>query len=432
MNKLVRRNLVRGLHLKNFENDHTCVTCLKGKQHKASCKTKLVSSIRQSLQMLHMDLFGLTFVKSLNKKMYCLVITDDFSRFSWVFFLASKDKTSGILKTFIIGIENQINHRVKIIRCDNRTEFKNSEMNQFCRMKGIKREFSVARTLQQNGVAKRDNRTLIENKVLVTKPYNKTPYKLLLGRSLNIDFMKPFGCHVTILNTLDHLGKFEGKADEGRGPEWLFDIDSLTISMNYEPVTTRNQTNHDASIEIHDNVGQARQEKASDHEYILLPFIPYLSTQSSDDKDADVVPGKGDEGVSKGNGIDDQEMTGSSTQDVNTAGPSINTTNKNINTGSLNINTIGSNDPGVPSLEETGIFDDVYDDREVGAAADINNLELSTVEQEYSCNLAGEVVTPLIDSLIKCFAAASAVLKLERLKVEKHGMSEPMSYYLID
>ncbi|GJY86261.1 putative ribonuclease H-like domain-containing protein [Tanacetum coccineum] len=162
MNKLVKGNLVRGLPSKIFENDHTCVACQKGKQHKASCKTKTVSSISQPLQMLHMDLFGPTFVKSIMKKMYCLVVTDDFSRFSWVFFLATKDETSGILKAFITGIENQINHRVKIIRCDNGTEFKNKEMNQFCEMKGIKREFSVARTPQQNGVAERKNRTLIE------------------------------------------------------------------------------------------------------------------------------------------------------------------------------------------------------------------------------------------------------------------------------
>ncbi|GJU19753.1 putative ribonuclease H-like domain-containing protein [Tanacetum coccineum] len=162
MNKLVKGNIVRGLPLKLFENDHTCVACQKGKQHKASYKTKLVSSISQPLQMLHMDLFGPTFVKSLNKKMYCLVVTDDYSRFSWVFFLATKDETSEILKTFITGIENQINHKVKIIRCDNGTEFKNNDMNQFCGMKGIKREFSVARTPQQNRVAERKNRTLIE------------------------------------------------------------------------------------------------------------------------------------------------------------------------------------------------------------------------------------------------------------------------------
>nr|GEZ43374.1 retrotransposon Orf1 [Tanacetum cinerariifolium] len=125
-------------------------------------------------------------------------------------------------------------------------------------------------------------------------------------------------------------GKISGK---GRGPEWLFNIDSLTNSMSYELVTAGNQTNNDAGIEINVNAGQARQEKASDHEYILLPFKPSysplsLSTQSSDDKDVDVEPGKGDEGVSKGSEIDDQERTNSSTQDVNTTGPSINTANK--------------------------------------------------------------------------------------------------------
>ncbi|GJW48616.1 putative ribonuclease H-like domain-containing protein [Tanacetum coccineum] len=311
MNKLVRGNLVRGLPSKIFENDHTCVAFQKGKQHKASCKTKLVSSISQPSQMLHIDLFGLTFIKSLNKKIYCLVVTDDFSR------------------------------------CDNGTEFKNTEMNQFYQMKGIKREFSVARTPQQNRLAERNNKTLIEaartmlansllpttfwvkaintacyvhNIVLITKPHNKTPYELLIGRPPNLDFMRPFGCPVTILNTLDHLGKFEGKADEGflvgysinskafrvfntrtrkveenlhikflknksnvvgNGPEWLFDIDSLIKSMNYELVTAGNQTNDDVGIETNVNAGQAGQEKASDHEYILLPLIPSYSPLSS-------------------------------------------------------------------------------------------------------------------------------------------------------
>nr|GEX27560.1 ribonuclease H-like domain-containing protein [Tanacetum cinerariifolium] len=261
MNKLVRGNLVRGLPLKIFENDHTCVAYQKGKQHKASCKTKLVSSINQSLQILHIDLFGPTFVKSLYNKMYCLVVTDEFSR------------------------------------------------------------------------------------------------------SPNQDFMKPFGCPVTILNTLDHIGKFEGKADEGFLVGYFVN-----------------------SIEINVNAGKAGQEKASDHDFILLPFMHSNSPLSSsieinslDDKDIDEVPGKGDNGVSEGSEIDDQERTDSSTQDINIAGPSINTDNRNINTGSLNINTVGSNDPSMPCLEETNIFDDVYSDREVGAEANINNLELSTV-----------------------------------------------------
>ncbi|GJX67987.1 ribonuclease H-like domain-containing protein [Tanacetum coccineum] len=142
--------------------------------------------------------------------------------------IQNKDETSGILKTFITEIENQLDHKVKVIRSDNGTEFKNSIMNQFCEIKGIKREFSVARTPQQNGVAERKNRTLIEaartmlvdsklpttfwaeavntacyvlNRVLVIKPHNKTPYELIRGRPPLIDFMKPFGCPVTILNT---------------------------------------------------------------------------------------------------------------------------------------------------------------------------------------------------------------------------------------
>ncbi|GKE64086.1 putative ribonuclease H-like domain-containing protein [Tanacetum coccineum] len=124
----------------------------------------------------------------------------------------SKDSRSYMLKKVdygnlqYTGIENQINHKVKIIICDNGTEFKNNDINQFCGIKGIKREFSVARTPQQNGVAKRKNKTLIEvartmladsllptifwveavstacyvqNRVLETKPHNKTPYELL-------------------------------------------------------------------------------------------------------------------------------------------------------------------------------------------------------------------------------------------------------------
>nr|GFA81977.1 retrovirus-related Pol polyprotein from transposon TNT 1-94 [Tanacetum cinerariifolium] len=126
MNKLVRNNLVKGLPSKCFENDHTCVACLKGKQHKASCKTKLVNSVSKPLHTLHMDLFGPTSVSSLNHKWYCLVVTDDFSR------------------------------------CDNGGELKNKEINEFCTKKGIRIEFSNARTPQQNGVAERRNRTLIE------------------------------------------------------------------------------------------------------------------------------------------------------------------------------------------------------------------------------------------------------------------------------
>ncbi|GJZ91746.1 putative ribonuclease H-like domain-containing protein, partial [Tanacetum coccineum] len=115
-------------------------------------------------------------------------------------------------------LENLVDKKVKIIRCDNGTEFKNRVMHEFYEKKGIKREFSVARTPQQNGVAEMRNRTLIKaarTMVLVVKPHNKTPYELFRGRTPALSFMRPFGCHVTILNTLDHLGKFDGKSDDG-------------------------------------------------------------------------------------------------------------------------------------------------------------------------------------------------------------------------
>nr|GFA40047.1 hypothetical protein [Tanacetum cinerariifolium] len=213
-----------------------------GKQHKATCKSKLVNSVTKPLHTLHMDLFGPTSISSISRKWYCLVVTDDFSRFTWTFFIKTKYETSGILKKFITEIENLKDLKVKITRCDNGGEFRNKKMNIFCSQKGIKKEFSNARTPQQNGVAERRNRTLIkaaktmladakflvtfwaeavntacyvQNRVLVNKSHNKTPYELFNGRTPTIGFIKPFGCHVMILNTLDNLGKFKEKGDEG-------------------------------------------------------------------------------------------------------------------------------------------------------------------------------------------------------------------------
>nr|GEV02148.1 putative ribonuclease H-like domain-containing protein [Tanacetum cinerariifolium] len=349
MNKLVRGNLVRGLPSKIFKNDHSCVACQKGKQHKASYKAKLVNSISKPLHMLHMDLFGPTNVKSLIKKSYCLVVTDDFSRFSWVFFLATKDETSGILKTIISGIENQLDCKVKVIRCDNGTEFKNSVMNKFYDMKKIKREFSVAMTPQQNSVAERKNRTLIEaartmlvdsklpttfwakavnticyvlKRALVIKPHKMTPYELICGRPPLMDFMKPFGCHVTVLNTRDNLGKFDGKDDEGflsgNGPDWLFDIDSLTISMNYVLVVAGKQINGIAGTKDNTVAGQA--EKKKELEYILIPICTTDLLISQGLKDSAVDTAKKATKIDK---IQVSDMVGMMiNSSVSTAGPS--------------------------------------------------------------------------------------------------------------
>ncbi|GJW30530.1 putative ribonuclease H-like domain-containing protein [Tanacetum coccineum] len=310
-----------------------------------------------------------------------------------------KEETSGILKSFITEIENLVDKKVKIIRCDNGTEFKNRVMSEFCEKKGIKREFSVARTPQQNGVAERRNRTLIEaartmladsklpttfwaeavntacyvqNRVLVVKPHNKTPYELFRGRTPALSFMRPFGCHVTILNTLDYLGKFDGKSDEGffvgyslnskafrvynirtrkveenlhirfledkpiiagDGPKWLFDIDVLTKSMNYVPVVACTNSNDFVGTEESIGASHSSKEIGSRQDYILMPlwkdgslFDSSSKNASNDEPQPPSDAGKkDDEGVCKESGIDDQERPKNNTQYVNTAGPSINT-----------------------------------------------------------------------------------------------------------
>ncbi|GJT73625.1 ribonuclease H-like domain-containing protein [Tanacetum coccineum] len=176
------------------------------------------------------------------------------------------------------------------------------------------------------------------------------------------------------LNTLDHLGKFEGKADEGFLVRYSVNSKAFRV---FNSRTRKVEENlHIKFLENKSNVagsGQARQEKASDHEYILLPFMPSdsplsSSNHNSKDKDVDDEPGKGDKGLN-------HERTDISTQDINTVGPSINTANININIGSLNIYTVSSNDPSMPSLEETGIFDGAYDDEDVGVESNLNNLE---------------------------------------------------------
>nr|GEW07909.1 ribonuclease H-like domain-containing protein [Tanacetum cinerariifolium] len=268
--------------------------------------------------------------------------------------------------------------------------------------------------------------------------------------SPNLEFMRPFRCPATILNTLDHLGKFNGKADEGflvrysinikafrifkyrtrkvkenmhvnflknkqivagSGLEWLFNIDSLTKSMNYELVSAENQSNGDAGIQTNIHVGRASQEKATVHECILLPFISSnlplsLTIQSSDvnagDQPRDVNAGDQPRDVNAGDQPGDVNVGDiqgdvdeisrnddvcqgneiriySSTDAVNAASTSINIVGNIIAVDSLNINTADSNHINMPTLEATGIFDGPFDDRDLGAEVDTNNLDSSIV-----------------------------------------------------
>ncbi|GJV05927.1 ribonuclease H-like domain-containing protein [Tanacetum coccineum] len=192
--------------------------------------------------------------------------------------ITRKDETSGILKSFITGIENLVDHKVKVIRCDNGTEFKNREMNRFCKMKGILRQFSVARTPQQNGFAERRNITLTE-----------------AARTILADSK----CLVTILNTIDHSSKFNGKADEGFFVGYsvnnkafrVFNSKTRLVEENLHirfsestPNILGTQSNSFAGTKASDNAGQAIKKTELVKDYILLPLWTTDLSYSQDPK----------------------------------------------------------------------------------------------------------------------------------------------------
>ncbi|GJR42079.1 retrovirus-related pol polyprotein from transposon TNT 1-94 [Tanacetum coccineum] len=242
INDLTRLDLVDGLPKFKYGKDHLCSACERGKSKKASHPPKLVPSDHSKLELLHMDLCGPMRVASINGKKYILMIVDDFSRHTWVYFLRSKDETPEIIKKFIA--QAQMNYKAKVckIRTDNGTEFKNATLKAHYEKLGIMQQFSIARTPQQNGVVERRNRTLVEaartmlifsklpeflwaeavatacftqNRSIIHTRYNKTPYELLRGRKPNITYFYVFGSLCYPTNDRDDLGKMKPKADIG-------------------------------------------------------------------------------------------------------------------------------------------------------------------------------------------------------------------------
>ncbi|GJZ76656.1 putative ribonuclease H-like domain-containing protein, partial [Tanacetum coccineum] len=312
INKLFKGHLVRGLPSKVFMNDYTCGACKKGKQHKASCKAKLERTIRKPLELHHMDLFGPVLEESINKNKYYLVVTDDVTRFSWVFFLATKDETAEILCKLIICLENQLNHKVKIIRCDHETEFKNHAMNEFCAKKGIKREF----------------------------------------RS---------------------------------GPDWMFDLDFLTNTMNYIPVSVENQISMDACTQESYVVGSLGKYKEPTKEYVTRQAFEEEKRKVHLQSRAAQLP------------VFNKLNTGRSSLILPTHIFSAASTPLSANAGESSFVYLGGQipidastlpnadlptDPNMPDLEDVsnafpndGIFSGAYDDDDVGAEANFNNMD---------------------------------------------------------
>ncbi|XP_070032743.1 uncharacterized protein [Nicotiana tomentosiformis] len=240
LNKLVRKDLVRGLPKSSFKNHKVCDASVKGKQVRSSFKPKREVSTSKSLNLLHMDLCGLMRVASRGGKKYIFVIVDDYSRFTWTLFLRTKDETFEVFVAFVKRIQVKMGNNVACIGSDNGIEFDNAKFDEFCTENGITNNFLPLRTPQQNGIVERKNRTLedmartmlidsgitknfweetvntacyLMNRCMIRSLLNKNPYELLNGRKPKLTHLRTFGCKYFFLNNgKEALGIFEIKS----------------------------------------------------------------------------------------------------------------------------------------------------------------------------------------------------------------------------
>nr|GEZ72719.1 hypothetical protein [Tanacetum cinerariifolium] len=242
INDLARKDLVRELPRLKFKKAHLCSACQLGKSKKHTHKPKAKNTNLEVLNTLHMDLCGLIRVQTINGKKYILFIMDDYSRFTWVKFLRSKDETPKLVIKFITQIQVGLNKTVRYVRTDNGTEFVNHTMTEYYERIGIFHQKTVPRTPQQNGVAEKQNRTLVEaartmlifskasmflwaeavatacytqNRSLIHTRHHKTPYELVHNKKPDLIFFRVFGALCYPTNDSEDLGKLQPTADTG-------------------------------------------------------------------------------------------------------------------------------------------------------------------------------------------------------------------------
>nr|GEW76317.1 putative ribonuclease H-like domain-containing protein [Tanacetum cinerariifolium] len=267
----------------------------------------------------------------------------------------------GVIDSGCSRIENLVDHKVKVIRCDNGTEFKNREINQFCEMKGILRQYSIARTLQQNGVYKRRNRTLIEaartmladSKLPTTFWVEAADERFFIGYSINSKAFRVYNSRKRIVkeNLYIRFSKSTPNAI-GSGPDWLFYIDALTRTINYKPISASTWSNSFAGTKASDNADPKSSQdygfKPSSDNGKKVNEDPRLESECKDQEKQDNV---------------------NNTDTVNAA-----STNR-VNDVGENISIELPFDLDMPALEDIGTFDFLNEDEDDGEMDDMNNLE---------------------------------------------------------
>ncbi|CAM8925746.1 unnamed protein product [Rhodiola kirilowii] len=243
LKRLHNQNLVIGLPKISEVSDQVCSACTQGKQSRGSFHSKNAVSTARAFDLVHMDLCGPMRVQSRQGNRYVYVLVDDFSRYTWVIFIRSKDEVLDCFKTWVKLAERKFSLKVKSIRSDHGTKFENGMFTAFCTDQGIDHNFSAPRTPQQNGVVERKNRTLedmtrtmliesrlarsfwaeamnaacyVLNRCYLRPILDKTPYELLKVRKPNISHLRVFGSKCYVHNNgKNQLGKFDPRSDEG-------------------------------------------------------------------------------------------------------------------------------------------------------------------------------------------------------------------------
>jgi hypothetical protein len=172
LNRLVKHDLVRGLKDVMFEKDKLCSSCQASKHVGNTHPKKSLMNTSKAFELLHIDLFGLTQYTSIGGNKYDFVIVDDYTRYTWVFFLLDKSDVFATFKSFIKGIHNEFKITIKRVRSDNGSEFKITRMDELCDDFGIRHQFSAKYTPQSNGLIERKNRTLIDMTRSMLSEYN--------------------------------------------------------------------------------------------------------------------------------------------------------------------------------------------------------------------------------------------------------------------
>jgi transposase InsO family protein len=242
IHKLQKEGHILGLMNIAFDKDRPCGACQASKQVGTPHRVKNIITTIRPLEMLHMDLFGPIAYISIGGNKYDLVIIDDCSCFTWIFFLQDKSETQEVLKKFFKRAKNEFDAKIKRIRSDNGTEFKNTQVEDYLHEEEIKHEFLAPYAPQQNGVARRKIRTLIEmartmldeyktsdrfwakavntachatNRFYLHKLLKKTPYELLTSNKSNVSYFRVFGSKCYVLQKRSKSSKFTPKVYEG-------------------------------------------------------------------------------------------------------------------------------------------------------------------------------------------------------------------------